>query len=51
MTKITDNFCGYLNVGNDTFAYNVSNQVVTLLPAQIGQAKSMKSLTEYALAI
>lgn len=25
MTKITDNFCGYLDVGDDTFAYNVSN--------------------------
>ena len=39
MTKITDNFCGYLNVDDDPFTYNVSNHVVTLLPAQIEQAK------------
>lgn len=34
MTKINDNFCEYLNVGEDTFAYNVSNHIVTLLPAE-----------------
>ena len=34
MMKINDNFCGYLNVDDDSFAYNVSNHVVTLLPAQ-----------------
>ncbi|MDD3139800.1 MAG: hypothetical protein PHX08_12610 [Lachnospiraceae bacterium] len=39
MTKITNNFCGYLNVGDDTFAYNVINHVVTLLPTQIEQVK------------
>jgi hypothetical protein len=44
MTKITDNFCGYLNVGDDTFAYNVTNHVVTLLPAQIEQANRYKVL-------
>lgn len=33
MSKIADNFCGYLNIGNDTFTCNVSNHVVTLLPA------------------
>jgi len=44
MTKITDNFCGYLDVGDDTFAYNVSNHVVTLLPAQIEEAKRYEVL-------
>lgn len=33
MTKIADSFCGYINVDNDTFAYSVSHQTVTLLPA------------------
>ena len=44
MSKITDNFCGYLNAGDDTFAYNVSNHVVTLLPAQIEQVKRYEVL-------
>lgn len=35
MNKISDKFCGYLNVGDETFAYNVSNNLVTLLPAQV----------------
>lgn len=44
MKKIPDNFCGYLNVGDDTFAYNVSNDSVTLLPAQVELAKSYEVL-------
>jgi len=44
MTKITDNFCGYLNIGDDTFAYNVSNHVVTLLPAQVERTKRYEIL-------
>lgn len=33
-TKIEDNFCGYLKVGDDLCAYHVSNDIVTLLPAE-----------------
>lgn len=33
MTTIQKEFCGYLNVDEDVFAYNVSNNIVTLLPA------------------
>lgn len=33
MTKIENEFCGYLKVDEDTFAYNVSNNIVTLFPA------------------
>lgn len=44
MNKITDNFCGYLNVGGDTFAYNVSNNLVTLLPAQVELVKRYEVL-------
>lgn len=34
MKKINDNFCGYLKVDNDIYTYNVSTNIVTLLPAQ-----------------
>ena len=34
MQKISDNFCGYLKVDNDIYTYNVSTNIVTLLPAQ-----------------
>ena len=34
MKKISDNFCGYLKVDNDIYTYNVSTNIVTLLPAQ-----------------
>lgn len=33
MTKIENEFRGYLEVDEDTFAYNVSNNIVTLFPA------------------
>lgn len=33
MTKIENEFCGYLKVDEDPFAYNVSDNIVTLLPA------------------
>lgn len=33
MTKIEDEFCGYLKLDGDSFAYKVSNNIVTLLPA------------------
>lgn len=39
MTKIAESFNGYLNVGGDTFTYNVSNYIVTLLPAQSEETK------------
>lgn len=44
MKKIADNFCGYLNVDNDTFAYSVSNHIVTLLPAQSERTKRYEVL-------
>lgn len=34
MKKISNNFCGYLRVDNDIYTYNVSTNIVTLLPAQ-----------------
>lgn len=34
MKKIANDFWGYLKVGNDIFAYSVSNNIVTMLPAQ-----------------
>lgn len=34
MRRIADNFCGYLKVGDDTYTYNISNNMVTLLPTQ-----------------
>lgn len=43
MKKIADNFCGYLNVGDDIFTYNVSNNIVTLLPAQSEKGKIYES--------
>lgn len=46
MSKINDNFCGYLNIGDDTFVYNISNNVVTLLPAQIEQVKRYEALDQ-----
>lgn len=39
MNEIPDSFNGYLKVGNDTFVYNVSNQIVTLLPAESDRCK------------
>ena len=34
MKKIDENFCGYIKVGGDTYTYTISNNIVTLLPAQ-----------------
>lgn len=34
MLKIGNNFCGYLNVGNDKFVFNITKSLVTLLPAE-----------------
>ncbi|MFR7977546.1 MAG: hypothetical protein ACLU6F_06425 [[Ruminococcus] torques] len=34
MKKIDENFYGYIRVEGDTYTYNVSDNIVTLLPAQ-----------------
>ena len=39
MRKIADNFCGYLKVGDDKYTYYVSDNIVTLLPAQSDNRK------------
>ena len=33
MIDIPDNFTGYLNIGTDSYAFSVSEHIVTLLPA------------------
>lgn len=43
MRKIADNFCGYLKVGEDKYTYNVSDNIVTLLPAQSENKKIYES--------
>lgn len=44
MRRIADNFCGYLNVGDDTFSYYVENHTVTLLPVQVEPVKRYEVL-------
>lgn len=39
MKKINDNFCGYLKVKDNIYAYNVLKNIVTLLPAQSDRQK------------
>lgn len=41
MKKINENFCGYINVKDDTYTYNVSDNIITLLPAQSDAKKDM----------
>ncbi len=43
MKKIADNFCGYLKVGDDKYTYYVSDNIVTLLPAQSDKRKIHES--------
>lgn len=43
MRKIADNFCGYLKAGDDTYTYNVLDNIVTLLPAQSEKRKIYES--------
>ena len=43
MKKIADNFCGYLKVGDDQYTYYVSDNIVTLLPAQSDKRKIYES--------
>lgn len=44
MKKINENFCGYIKVEDDTYTYNVSDNIVTLLPAQSDAPKRYDSL-------
>ena len=37
-------FCGYIKVEDDTYTYNVSDNIVTLLPAQSDPQKRDDSL-------
>lgn len=39
MEKINDSFNGYLTIDNDKFVFNVSNHLVSILPAQSVQSK------------
>lgn len=43
MKKIAENFCGYLKAGNDKYAYNISGNSVTMLPAQSENKKIYES--------
>lgn len=43
MKKIAANFCGYLMVGDDKYTYYVSDNIVTLLPAQSDKRKIYES--------
>lgn len=45
MLKIDDNFCGYLNIGDDKFAFNISKSLVTLLPAESDHKKIQEVLS------
>ena len=44
MKKIDENFYGYIRVEGDTYTYNVSDNIVTLLPAQSDPQKRDDSL-------
>lgn len=39
MTKLPNDFNGYINVDKDTFTFSVSNYIVSLLPAESNPAK------------
>ena len=51
MRKIADNSCGYLKVGDDKYTYYISDNIVTLLPAQSDKRRYMSLLIEYAIVI
>lgn len=44
MTKINDSFCGYLNIDDDKFAYYVSGNNVSILPAHNDTHKAFESI-------
>lgn len=43
MASINETFGGYLNIDNDTFVYNVTDSIVTLLPAESDPNKQYAS--------
>lgn len=43
MASINETFGGYLNIDNDTFVYNVTDSIVTLLPAESDPNKQYES--------
>ena len=49
MTNIPKRFCGYLIVDNITFAYNISDFCVTLLPAQSEAQDRLGALDEICM--
>ena len=49
MKKIDENFYGYIRVEGDTYTYNVSDNIVTLLPAQSDPQKRDDSLYRLSL--
>lgn len=49
MGKSPDNFNGYLNIDNDVFTYNISNFIVTLLPAQSDDNKIREAVERIRL--
>ncbi len=42
MTKIEDNFNGYLQIGDDGFVYNVNGHIVSLMPTEDDPAKRIE---------
>ena len=44
MKKIDENFCGYIKVEDDIYTYSVSDNIVTLLPAQSDALRRYDSL-------
>lgn len=42
MTKIEDNFNGYLQIGDDGFVYNVNGHIVSLMPTENDPAKRIE---------
>lgn len=44
MANINDTFSGYMKIADDTFVYSVTNQIVTLLPANSDQAMQIEIL-------
>lgn len=42
MVKISDNFNGYLQIGDDSFVYNVNGHIVSLMPTENDPAKRIE---------
>lgn len=43
MANISDTFSGYMDIDDDTFVYNVTDRIVTLLPAYSDRVKQMEA--------